>query len=367
MYHRFLWRDNLSAKGPSDFQWKRLPFGDCPAPNLSISALHFLADKHSQEFSVATRMIKHHSYVDDLASSFSNDQDAFIAKRDGNDILATASFEIKGWHSNSHEVDEYPSEMTATVLGHHWDKLSDMLKPKLPIVTISESTTKRIILSSISRLWDQLGIFSPISLKLRLLMQSLWALKLSWDEQADNETKSTFLSLSNELKALQEFQISRSLRPVEILKEAELHGFCDGDELAYGAVIWLRWQIPDGVFLRFVAAKSFVAPVKRKSIPRLELLGALVLASLVSTSVEDLDEEPFTGNTLIFPHGQPTVLQPQEHGVHDLRLSIKAAQTFINVFLDSWMRNMPPQLLLVKTTVNVSKLNVNVSKLVNDC
>ena len=67
---------------------------------------------------------------------------------------------------------------------------------------------------------------------------------------------------------------------------------------------------------------------------------------LFPNTVEDLDEESFTGNTLIFPHGQPTALQLQEHGVHDLRLSIKAAQTFINVFLDSWMRNMPPQLLL---------------------
>ena len=67
---------------------------------------------------------------------------------------------------------------------------------------------------------------------------------------------------------------------------------------------------------------------------------------LFPNAVKDLDEEPFTGNTLIFPHGQPTVLQPQEHGIYDLRLSIKAAQTFINVFWDSQMRNMPPQLLL---------------------
>ena len=70
VYHRFLWRDNLSVKYPSDFQWKRLPFGDRPAPDLSISALHFLGDKHSREIPVASSMIKHHSYVDDLASSF---------------------------------------------------------------------------------------------------------------------------------------------------------------------------------------------------------------------------------------------------------------------------------------------------------
>ena len=87
-------------------------------------------------------MIKHHSYVDDLASSFSTGRDAFIAERDVNAVLATASFEIKGWHSNSKEIDEYPSETTTTVLGHYWDKSSDMLKPKLPIMTISEPIKK---------------------------------------------------------------------------------------------------------------------------------------------------------------------------------------------------------------------------------
>ena len=137
--------------------------------------------------------------------------------------------------------------MTFTVLGHHWDKSSDMLKPKLPIVTISKPITKRTILSSISQLRDPLGIFSPISLKLRLLMQSLWTLKLSWDEEVDNETKSTFLSLLNKVKALQKFQIPRSLLPVKIL-QAELHGFCDDGELAYGAEIWLRWQTTDVLF-----------------------------------------------------------------------------------------------------------------------
>ena len=99
----------------------------------------------------------------------------------------------------------------------------------------------------------------------------------------DNETKSTFLCLLKEVKTLQQFQIPRGLRPAEALNEAELHGFCDGGKLAYGAVIWLRWQTTNGIFFLFVAAKSFVAPVKRKSIPRLELLSALVLARFVSS------------------------------------------------------------------------------------
>ena len=65
-------------------------------------------------------------------------------------------------------------------------------------------------------------------------MQFLWALKLSWDKQVDNETKETFLSLLKQITALQKFQIPRGLRRVEYLNEAEFHGFCDGGQLAYG-------------------------------------------------------------------------------------------------------------------------------------
>ena len=46
-YHRFLWRNGNSKLPVKDYQWKRLLFGDKSAPNLAISALHFLADKHS--------------------------------------------------------------------------------------------------------------------------------------------------------------------------------------------------------------------------------------------------------------------------------------------------------------------------------
>ena len=59
-----------------------------------------------------------------------------------------------------------------------------------------------------------------------------------------------------------------------------------------------------------------------------------------------MDEEPFTGNTLLYPHGQTPVPQNQTVDHIDPRKSIRVAHFFIKVFWESWMRNMPPQLLL---------------------
>ena len=67
---------------------------------------------------------------------------------------------------------------------------------------------------------------------------------------------------------------------------SELNGFCDAEEQAYGAVIWLRWPSGQTYDLRFVASKAYVASLK-KSIPRLELMAAVILVRLVTTVISN--------------------------------------------------------------------------------
>ena len=134
-----------------------------------------------------------------------------------------------------------------------------------------------------------MGILAPVTLKLRLLMQNQWETKLSWD---DPVTEATALQLSthlNELEMLHEFCIPRCIKTIES-NSSELHGFCDASDKAYGAVIWLRLPNESGECLvNFVAAKTFVAPKKKKSIPRLELMAALVLSRLINCVNKVLD------------------------------------------------------------------------------
>jgi len=64
--------------------------------------------------------------------------------------------------------------------------------------------------------------------------------------------------------------------------------FCDASRLAFGACAYVRWKVQEGKYeVRFVAAKSRVAPLKELTIPRLELQAAVVASRLAKTILEE--------------------------------------------------------------------------------
>ena len=72
--------------------------------------------------------------------------------------------------------------------------------------------------------------------------------------------------------------------------EIQLHTFCDASEKGLGAVSYLRFTSKDNVFhCSFVMAKSKVAPLRKRTIPRLELSAAVVGVQLSSFLQSELD------------------------------------------------------------------------------
>ena len=67
------------------------------------------------------------------------------------------------------------------------------------------------------------------------------------------------------------------------IRNISLYGFCDTSNQTYCAVIYAVTELSNGIISRIVTSKTKVAPIKKLSIPRLELLSCLLLSELMST------------------------------------------------------------------------------------
>ena len=126
-------------------------------------------------------VLKNCCYMENIVFSVNNKHEK-IKIKEVNTILFLEKFSVKGWHSNSKLVDEFSDTAATNVLGHVWDKQLDHLKVKYSALKLPKIATKLIILSTIAKLWDPLGILAPITINLCIFIQSLWQSKLSWDE-----------------------------------------------------------------------------------------------------------------------------------------------------------------------------------------
>ena len=83
-------------------------------------------------------------------------------------------------------------------------------------------------------------------------------------------------------------RFARCLTPPKTIGQPVLCVFSDTSEDAFGACANARWQLSTGGFsAQFIAAKSRVAPLKKLTIPRLELQGAVLASRLGKTILKE--------------------------------------------------------------------------------
>ena len=104
--------------------------------------------------------------------------------------------------------------------------------------------------------------------------------KMSWDEPLSGELLMKWRKLLDGMKKIRLITVPRCYFGLnEKRTSCCLQGFCDASAHAYAAVVYLRVQTSVGTTAKFVAARTRVSPLQEHSIPRLELLGALLMSS----------------------------------------------------------------------------------------
>ena len=330
---RFLWYDDISKEKPSIVQYRhrRLIFGlKCSPTLLSATIRHHVEEYRNSHPEVVE--ILSNLYADDLSCGAVSATKAFEIYQQAKEIMLRSGFNLRKWNSNDKgllerinaienagqnstkdihtesqvvEDDESYSKFAVgnpsmsgrgKVLGVTWDSEADKFLFDLKDIMQFARTlppTKRSILKIAAKIFDPLGCLCVFVINLKAFFQQLCFTKLGWDQELEGPERKKFDQLILELEGLEGIQIDRCLfQKGKTIERIELHGFSDASEKAHGCVVYLRIVYKTGeVEVRFLAAKSKVNPIKKQSIPRLELLGACLLANLVNTVRQILQEE----------------------------------------------------------------------------
>lgn len=109
-------------------------------------------------------------------------------------------------------------------------------------------------------------------------MQKLWISQLTWDEPVPEGIVHEWNSIWSTILDLEEIRIPRWFGTNDDV-QLQIHGFADSSKLAYGCGIYLRVEQLNGhISCNLIASKSKVAPIKKITIPKLELAAAGLLS-----------------------------------------------------------------------------------------
>lgn len=154
--------------------------------------LNYLADIERYNYSIASHVLGHDFYVDDLLSGTDTIEEALVIRDQLISILQRGSFQLRKWASNEpsllselnnandkHMIIEFHSHDKLKTLGIHWNAIRDTLGYKTAIRKI-DTPTKRNILSMIASMFDPLGLIGAIVVRGKLIIQELWKTDVSW-------------------------------------------------------------------------------------------------------------------------------------------------------------------------------------------
>lgn len=299
-FQRIFWRDNSSCP-LSIYELNTVTYGTASAPYLATRCLLKIAEENADIYPEASEIIKSDSYVDDILSGANTAEKAAQLCDEISVILLQAHFTLHKWVSNDRHICrrftaddsgssavQLGSECMTKTLGLYWSPSDDTLNYKTTFHRPVTPITKRKILSSISQVFDPLGLVSACTITGKVILQLLWQEHLNWDDQVPIAVENKWTRFTKELPILSEIKIARHIlcpNPIHV----ELHGFSDASETAYCACVYARSVSANDVpYVSLVCAKTKVAPLKKLTIPRLELCAAQLLAKLITKVKESL-------------------------------------------------------------------------------
>ena len=249
---RFLWVNDLT-KDPPDvrtLRFTRVIFGVSSSPFLLNATIKYHLEQHLDSHPDLIQSLLRSTYVDDIITGASSEDEAFDLYTQSKEILRRGGFNLRKFLTNSRQlqlrIDQAENSHAPTkeiveeegphywgetyaeatlgstqgpgsgehkILGVRWEPDGDQLV--LDVANVAQlasalEPTKRNIVSTIGRFYDPLGFLAPLIIKFKVLFQKLCESKVDWDQTPTGELMQEWKTIVNELQENQPISIPRS-------------------------------------------------------------------------------------------------------------------------------------------------------------
>eukprot|EP00731_Ephydatia_muelleri_P022433 Em0015g16a len=284
---RFLWVDNIEKDFPKllVLRFTRVVFGVSASPFLLNATLdHHIRKYEAEDPEFVARFLRA-IYVDDVTYGGSDIEDVFQLYVKTKKRLLEGGFNIRKFVSNDFQLARIEAEekhLKSPALNGEYKIMEedatyakDVLGCKLEddnyeqrIFGVCWDTARDELLFNVKPVVD-------LAKKIHVTKRSVW-----------NE-------LVVSLEGVPLISIPRwySANSDDSVAPFSLQGFCDASTRAYAAVVYLKIQSISGVEVQLLASRTRLAPLNKQTIPRLELLSALLLSKLVYSVTNAIKRE----------------------------------------------------------------------------
>ena len=205
-YTRFLWLSNPNDINShlTTYRFQAVLFGATSSPFILNAVLRHHLEQYQTK---VADDIKHNLYVDNIISGCSSEEAATQHYQQARQIMKEAKFNLRSWASNSSVLNSLATQdatadtnNTVNILGIQWKTQNDLLHltPTNP-TGVSKLVTKREVLQQSCKTFDPIGFATPVTIRVKILIQTLWKKGVDWDEPLDNVLCQEWFSIFNSL------------------------------------------------------------------------------------------------------------------------------------------------------------------------
>ena len=175
-------------------------FGAKSSPTCVNYALQQVGRDCRDDNGMVAKLINRNFYRDNFVKSVASEEDTVDVYRSLRKSLADRCFRLTKSICNSEKVMEQKSPedrsvalsktleaepLAPFILGLQWNVVSDNLEIwRGTVKEVPAKVTQRIVLSQISSVFHPLGMFSPFTVRMRLLLKGIWDRHgKTWDKE----------------------------------------------------------------------------------------------------------------------------------------------------------------------------------------